>query len=424
MFDLRRQLFILVARDSAHPAQASSLYDKNYHPAGEDTQEIARLQQRIKDDRLQRLALPQVPTAPAAPRPVLRGTPTYAKYPPLKITRCWTTEATPHGRVEDLTITSPTFDPETKALWLFGSENLFEDGKTVHAYAFEVSLPSLQTHTWPLPEYQKMDRSGDTRFVPMRDFVYLVSEGEFLATGDRKTRSWKINRELQPVGDPVRVGDELFFLSRSGGVHGLFVLGLRDQAISILANSRRTAPQTPLDRPDLAPVNIEMGASGLLEITTEPFDASEPKDSARQKPQSVVTFDPVKRVWSEPRLLEKTSGGSSAFTPLTAPGIPRAYRKRPDTNLWTLQLPRGEMPKIRIPIEFAVPEAVLENTRRAPNEYAVQWYWVPQGYLIIRNGTFEGSTVYFLPQTELDAYLDSHVPDEDESSFSPPAPTK
>ncbi len=430
MMDLRRKLFLLIARDSAHPGTAFTLFDEYYHPPGEDAREIARLRQRTVDDWDGKLTSAPVATAPPKPRRVLRSTPTYAKFPPFKVTRRWIAEPTPHGRVENFWIRAPAYDPETKVLWLYGVSD--SEDNAVHSFAFEVSLPSLKTQTWPLPDYQRPandDSSGDVYFIPMRDRLYLVKEGEFLATGDRKTREWKLNREVQPVGEPARVGDALFFLTQSGDARGLFALSLHDQAITILASNRRTPPKTPLDRPALAAVDIKVGANGLIEITTEPFDATKRELTGEPKPQSRVTYDPAQQIWTEPKPIEDADHGPPVFAPLTAAGMPKAYKKQPTSNVWTLQLPREEMPKVRIPIEFVAPD----NTSPAnpsseagamTDAFSTRWYWMPSGYIVIKSQRFGGSLVYFIPQPELDAYLDAHVPGEDESSNVAPAPTK
>ena len=87
------------------------------------------------------------------------------------------------------------------------------------------------------------------------------------------------------------------------------------------------------------------------------------------------------------------------------------------------------MPKVRIPIEFAAPgnakpQKPSSEAAAMIDAMSTRWYWMPSGYVAITAQPFGGSVVYFIPQPELDAYLDAHIPGEDESSTSPPAPTK
>ena len=428
MADLQRKLFLLIARESAHPADAFFLHDKYYHPAGEDAAEIARLYQRAADDKNGRLKSAATPATPKAPRPALRGTPTYAKYPPLKVARRLAGEPTPHGRLNETYVDAPTFDAGANTVWFFGA---FWDEKAMQGYAFEVSLPSLKTTTWPLPPVDRPPSKGTTQMsdtvhlYPTSDRLYLAKAEQFLAIGDRKTREWKVTREVQPDGEFVKMGDTLFFRTRSGGARGLASLSLRDQSITVLASNRRTPPQTPLDRADIAAVSMIAGANGLLEITTEPFDATEVTVSAewKPKPQCLLTYDPSKRSWTGPKPIEEPAESSNAFTPLTAAGRPKAYKKQPDSNVWTLQLPREEMPKVRIPIEFLRPDDRAPASAKE-DMIGAEWYWVPQGYFFISRRPFAGSLVYFIPQTEFDTYLDAHEPGEDESHVAPPMPAK
>ena len=428
MAGLQLKLFLLIARDSAHPADAFFLHDEYYHPAGEDAAEIARLYQRAADDKNGRLKSAAAPAAPKASRPAMRGTPSYAKYPPLKVARRLAAEPTPHGRLDETYVDAPTFDNGANTVWFYGA---FTDEKAVHGYAFEVSLPSLKTTTWPLPPVDRPPSKGaiqmsDTvHLYPTSDRLYLAKAEQFLAIGDRKTRAWKVTREVQPEGDFVKLGDALFFLTRSGGARGLATLSLRDQSITALASNRRTPPQTPLDRADITAVAMKVGTSGLIEITTEPFDGTDEQSRTdyKPKPQSLLTYDPSKRSWTGPTPIKEPEQYSNAFTPLTAAGRPKAYKKQRDSNVWTLQLAREEMPKVRIPIEFFDPD------ERAPasamdDAIGAEWYWVPQGYFFIKRRPFADSLVYFIPQAELDAYLDAHVPEESETGSAPPMPTK
>ena len=134
---------------------------------------------------------------------------------------------------------------------------------------------------------------------------------------------------------------------------------------------------------------------------------------------------PAKRVWTKPVPIEDQDG-PYVFTPLTAAGLARAYKKQPETNVWTLQLPRAEMPKARVPIEFVPPAG--RNAENATPAFggteSAQWFWTPHGYFVTVSPPFKTTTVYFIPQTELDAYLDAHIPGEDATGSAPPAPTK
>ncbi len=435
MRKLRRDLFILIAKNAVHPGPAMDLLSGDFQPAGEDTPEIAALHQRVVADYIAPLrdtgSRSAAPTPAQKPRPILPATPTYAKYPPLKVVRRWTAAHTPHGPTGNLVISAPAFEAGANALWLFGESEVSLDEKSVRSCVFEVSLPSLKTTAWALPEFQRVHLgdgsivSGTVHLFPQRDFVYVARDEEFLAIGNRGTRKWKLLREVQPSGDFARVGGELFFLTRGGGARGMSSISLRDQSIAVLASNRRTPPQTPLDRADLAAISLKAGATGVLEFVTEPFDPanSAPEMDSESKPQSLLIYDPAKRSWTGPKLIEESETHANDFTPLIAAGVPKAYKEEPESNVWTLQLPRPEMPKVRLRIDFGD-----ANARASANPVVAfmfgSWYWVPHGYFYIESSPFTDSLVYFLPQSELDAYLDGHKPDEDESSSAPPAPGK
>ena len=435
MRKLRRDLFILIAKNAAHPGPAMELFTGDFQPAGEDTPEIAALRQRVFADSVASMrdagSRSAAPTPAQKPHPVLPATPTYAKYPPLKVTRRWTAGRTPREPSEKLVISAPAYDAGANALWLFGEGEVSLGEKSVRSQAFEISLPSLKTTAWALPEFQRVHLgdgsiiSGAVHLFPQRDFLYVARDEEFLAIGNRKTRQWKLLREAQPSGDFARVGGELFFLTHGGGARGMSSISLRDQSIAVLASNRRTPPQTPLDRADLAAISLKAGANGLLEIVTEPFDPANPAPEVNPeaKPQSLLIYDPAKRSWTGPKLIEVPETPSNDLTPLTAAAVPKAYKKEPESNVWTLQLPRPEMPNVQLPIDFIGPNA------RAPADPVIammfgRWYWVPQGYFYIESPPFAGSLVYFIPQSELDAYLDAHKPDEDEPSVALPASEK
>lgn len=433
MLDLRRKLFLLIAKNAKHPGPAQLLFDSDYHPAEEKAADLQTLLDRVEADETndefeQEDVKPEPKADVPKPRPVLRGTPTYAKYPPLKVTHRWTAARTLHGPVEAFQISAPTFDPESNTLWLFGEIPDPADDEIIHACAFEISLPSLKTTAWPLPDFQLArsgNGSGEIHFFPQREVLYAARDGQFLAIGNRMTREWKLNREVQPSGDFARVGGELFFLTQGGGARGMASLSLRYQSLAVLASNRRAPSQTPLDRPDIAAVSLKASATGLIEIITEPFDAKRAGVGIdpEPKPQSLLIYDPARRSWSGPKRIHESDEGSNVFTPLTAAGPPKAYKKQPDSNVWTLQLPRTEMPKVRLPIEFT---GLDERPPVDPVAAMIagRWYWVPQGYFFIDNRPFAGSLVYFIPQSELDTYLDTHKPGEDESHSSPPVPGK
>ena len=437
MKKLRRDLFLLVAKNAVHPGPAYKLYDEAYDLGGKDVTEARALFDRVNQDfaagLVRGVSLKQPPQdATPKPRPVLPKTPTYAKHPPFKVTRRWTTESTPDGSVESFRISTPGFDPDTNTLWLFGEGKSSEDFRTVHYYVFEVSLPSLKTKTWPLPPFQLLpgDNGGfapDTIHIfPQSDFLYMAKDDEFLAIGNRKTRKWTIGREVQSYGDFARAGDELFLLTRHGGARGLASISLRDQSITVLASNRRILPRTPLDKPDLAALSLKTGAGGLIEITTEPFDATDVAQvsSSEAKPRSSLVFDPARKSWTEPKIIPLTTTAYFPFVPLVAAGQPLAYKKNPASNVWTLQLPRADMPKVRLPIEFNTPAKPASAISNGPQGMLGSWYWVPEGYFFIDHDSSRGSLVYFIPQVELDAYLDSYIPDEDETGFHGAAPAK
>ncbi len=240
------------------------------------------------------------------------------------------------------------------------------------------------------------------RDFPRDDFLYLAKDGQFPAIGNRRTREWKIIREVLPHGDFAKVGDALFFLTGNEATRGMSSISLRDQTITSLASKRRTPPQTPLDRPDSTAIILQASAAGLIEVFTQPFDPANNATAllTESQPISKVIFDPAKKTWKDPEPDKSYATASGGIPPLTAAGTVLAYKMNPNSNVWTLQLPRAEMPKSRVPIEFVAP---VGNRHHFGNRVE-QWYWIPSGYIVI------SSHVWFIPQSELDAYLDTHTP--------------
>ena len=440
MRKLRRDLFLLVAKDAAHPGPVSELFHRNleYVEPGENLTEIDALMYRASQDayagRMRKMGV-KSPSANATPepRPILPKTPTYAKHPAFKVTRRWTPKRTPHGPGDNFVISTPAFDAADNVLWLFGEIRSFTPPRLVHSSLFEISLPSLATSSWDLPDFE-LEPGDDNGFFPdaihilrQGHFLYIAKGGLFLAIGNRQTREWKLVREVRPFGGFAHVGDELFFLTRSGGARGMAAVSLRDQSIAVVASNRRTPMETPLDRPDLTAVSLQASAPGIVEIITEPFDSTDVsiQASSEPKPRSLFGFTPSSKTWSGPRPIVESGVDPRTFTPLVSPGVPKAYKKNPNLNVWTLQLPRTEMPKARIPFEFIAADDGRPATEYYNADFSdTRWFWAPPGYIVMVARRTKDPLIYFIPQAELDAYLDAHVPEEDESTVHAPAPTK
>ena len=421
---LRRDLFLLVARNAEHPKPAFTLYDEAYDLDGKNVAEARELFARVNQDfyleMLREAGLKPPPLdATPTPRPVLPTTPTYAKHPPLKVTHCWNPDRTPNGPIKFFNLRGPAFEPEANSVWYFGNGPRHPDGTPGHSFVVEVSLPTLKINIWPLPaSLPRLDGNMNLRIFPEARFLYVAKDGQFLAIGNRHTREWKVTQEVLPHRDFARVGDELFFLTGDEATRGMSSISMRDQTTTLLAGKRRTPLQSPLDRADLTAIDLRASAAGVIEIITEPFDPANVASALRteSRPLSRVIFDPAKRTWTEPALIDASVMFGSEFPPLTAAGRPKAYKKNPHSNVWTLQLPRSEMPKVRVPIEFVAPAS--DRTGYQLVDTVDAWYWVPSGYLFI------DSNIYFIPQSELDAYLDAYTPDEDETGAHAPAPAK
>ncbi|MDB6172797.1 MAG: uncharacterized protein JWL59_2108 [Chthoniobacteraceae bacterium] len=427
MLKLRRDLYLHIARTSQSEHSAGELRDPDYHPADEDAAELAALEKKLNEKSNARYFQTHPRTDTPAPiKRVMPKTPTYAAHPPLPVTRTWTVEATVPAMDWPFAMDALSLLMADEKIYFYGE---FKPWREVpRGYLFEVSFPSLKTIAWPLPEQaaSKQPPPGgllrqEVYLLVEPDRIYVGKRREFFAFVDRQTGKWEINRDLQPTGAIVRIGADLFFLTESLGARGLVRYSPESRKVELLASNRRTPIQAPLDDPGIEAVDIAPSVDGRLEVILRAAGTPDTETGAPAPGTSKVCYDPANRLWDKAEPIAPPAAQARVMTALTKPGRAQAYKKVSNLNVWTLQLPRENMPKVRIPFEFtALKKEPFDQSD--PRDSDRQWFWNKQGYVIFNpiyssaNGMF-----WFLPQKELDAYLDSHLPAEDETSSVSPA---
>jgi hypothetical protein len=356
---------------------------------------------------------------------VLLKTPTYAHHPPLRVTRSWVPEKVLPNMRFGYHIAAGSATISEGRLWLYGQDFGSSATRTVRGAVFEITLPSLEAQVWPLPDVPSTDVIGASILVE-RERIFVAVTNSCLAIVDRRTRQWELNRDLQTTA-LVRFGSALYFLTDSQGARGFVRYSPETREVELLASNRRTPPQSPLDDPGIEAQGLAVGDSGRVEISasTAPIrSGAAPSESTAGARYGTFSYDPATKTWDEAEPLQPATGGIRPFTPLKKAGFATAYRKGLRGNVWTLQLPRDEMPKARIPMEFVAPRKVSPDRYEAsdPTGPGARWFWAPDGYVILSHSGL-GPAVWFLPQAELDAYLNSHEPREDETGLVPPQPT-
>lgn len=162
-----------------------------------------------------------------------------------------------------------------KSLWFMGRRQINARAvSTIYPMLFKVSLPSLETEVFPLPAYDREIRNGESfseggQVYPGAAMVQVLIPGEGLASYDRQSQQWEINRDFKPAGEERSVmwEEKIYFIQRDAGSDALFCWDTSNQKIDLVASTRRSPGETPIDDPTVFYHDLRL-ANGVLGLNT------------------------------------------------------------------------------------------------------------------------------------------------------------
>ncbi len=453
--DLRRRLFFFVARESRDPQAALELYDSTYHPPNEDQEELQRavaLARTAPPRWGEPSAAPPAaplpapvpapisskPSAPAAPVPTPTPfprierppVPSFAAAPPLPVKPAWRVSEKLPDRAFWFGIDFHSAVVDGDRVWFFG-DNHFVGEESTDPCLVEITLPSFATREWPLPPELAKAGGGRAWLEVAGDRLVIAKGLTYFAIWDRRADSWKINRELRPVGRPLRRGEEVYLLTGAEGERAIVCYHLDTHEAELLASSRRVPAQTPLDTPALEPIDLLFMPEGKLGVVAADVDRRE-KDPNRfvinaPRARHSFLYDPQTREWNAPKtrpLWAPPPPPPEKLTyvhmPVTRPGFVFGGSRRPGFGF--LQLPFPELPFAAFPFAVEIPQPTPQERGGDEQSILRAWLWTGHGYLAVDTPFQNARTLYFLPIAAVESYVKAHQPVPDQQLSGYPAP--
>jgi len=415
----RRRIFLEVMRHSAELRAGLGFFDSDYHPPDEDAIELKKLLSRPY--ALQPPnggASAAGPTASPRPRPRKTGPkiPSYAAETPIVISRIWTVEKALPEADDDFQIHFHSTVAEGDHVWLYGQGYASNAGDCV----IEIKLPTLAAQMWPLPA-DAPHTYGPARLLVDPEHVYIAKRMSFFAVGNRRARTWTLNPEIQPATGMVRAGADLYMLTGHAGDRGLLRYATQTGHAELLASNRRAKPETPLDDPTITATNLFINSEGAVAVELigpATTNSGETASGRLRGAHSQVIYDPAAKTWQslpfppEEAKSPYSLAPPSAYHPMTQPGDPIAcvVSSTPETVVLGLRLPSTDRPIAILPFRFQP----LDNRPKQPSRPPMDWFWTPEGYLI-SGAPGPRKAFWFLPQKDVDDYLQTHQPVDDET---------
>ena len=316
---------------------------------------------------------------------------------PLAITKFWEPSRLGLDSGRSFGISASRMVWAEDRLWVVGdfSDRWMEDARCA-PHVFSVEFPSMKTTAIPLPPITgKTVGHGAVSVTPKR--LIVAEESMALLIYDRKKKTWETVPEIRPLYPPEILDDDLY-VTIEGGV---LRYDMGKKTVEILASTRRTPAQSPLDDPRLHAGRVRLRAGPELEI---PASSGEGKDDC-------YGYSPATHVWRKIERAESAAHVSEWWHDRYPGSLGYAHVhawKKAGPFLFSAE--KTPSPAAGFELEFATDETI-EARSRASNGPPISIQ--PQDIIATRHGWLisefsgfgGGKYVWFLPLADLKKYL-------------------